>query len=132
MATAALLTYRSTQELYFTVDELVDGRGAALYAAAATGGADHRGRVQVRGTVNYETVERPSEGLEMRFVLEGRDAALPVVYHGVVPDTFEIAETVTVAGYLETGGGFAADQLFVQCPSKYEAVPPGGSAAAGG
>jgi cytochrome c-type biogenesis protein CcmE len=129
MGTAAVFTYRSNQELYFSVDEFVAGRGHAVYAAALSGddGADPR-RVQIRGQVDYATVARPNEGLEIRFDLKGHDNVVPVVYRGVVPDTFEMAQTVTVAGRLDADGTFVADQLFVQCPSKYEAVPPGAEA----
>ena len=147
----ALVAYFANQELYLTVDELV--ANPALYAApAATGTSADTGpdgvvgaaqaaesnlaaprapsagggrRYQVRGTVDYATVERPREGLEMRFTLTGRDARLPVLFHGVVPDSFDQAEVVTVAGRVGADGTFVADDLLVQCPSKYEAVPPG-------
>ncbi|MCE7939214.1 MAG: cytochrome c maturation protein CcmE [Chloroflexi bacterium CFX6] len=78
------------------------------------------------------SVTRPADGLELRFVLTGKDGRVPVVYRGVVPDTFDLAESVTVGGRVTADGGFAADQLLVQCPSKYEAVPPGQADAAGG
>lgn len=82
-------------------------------------------RLQVRGDVDYDSVVRPAEGLELRFDLVGKDGRLPVVYEGLVPDTFDMAESVTVAGRLASDGTFVADDLVVQCPSKYEAVPPG-------
>lgn len=112
---ASVASFAVNQEEYYGVDELV------LRAAPVK----LDGRLQVRGEVDYATVERPREGLELHFVLKGQHGAVNVVYSGVVPDTFEMAEAVTVGGRLAEDGTFLADQLFVQCPSKYEALPPG-------
>jgi cytochrome c-type biogenesis protein CcmE len=140
-AVVAVVAYFGNQELYLTVDELV--ADPALYAAApapspgiAPGAADSSlgssepRRLQVRGHVDYATVRRLREGLELRFTLRGKDESLPVVYAGLVPDTFDRAESVTVAGVVGADGTFVADDLVVQCPSKYEAATPG--AVAGG
>jgi cytochrome c-type biogenesis protein CcmE len=129
----ALVAYFANQELYLTVDELVGD--PALYAAGApTDGAgapaDAGRRFQVRGTIDHATVDRATEGLEMRFSIAGTDARLPVVYHGVVPDSFDQADVVTVAGRVLPDGTLDADDLLVQCPSKYEAVPPGAASPA--
>jgi cytochrome c-type biogenesis protein CcmE len=101
--------------------------GAVAHAAAAEPAGR---RVQVRGDLDKASVVRAAEGLELAFRIGYRDASLPVRYQGVVPDTFEMAEQVTVGGYVGADGVFQADVLFVQCPSKYEALPPG--AATGG
>jgi cytochrome c-type biogenesis protein CcmE len=137
----AIATYFANQEAYYTVDELVGN--PARYPARgghSVGGAPGTGapgvaraaervpagpRMQVRGTVDDASVRREQDGLVMAFTLTGKDGALPVVYQGIVPDTFDLAEAVTVGGRLAEDGTFVADQLLVQCPSKYEAVPPG-------
>jgi cytochrome c-type biogenesis protein CcmE len=124
-AVIAVVAYFSNQELYLSVDELVSD--SELYALTDGPGAGAQRRLQVRGTVDYDTVERANEGLEYRFVLQGKEGRLPVRYDGLVPDTFEQAEHVTVAGVVDEKGTFVADDLVVQCPSKYEAVPPTGS-----
>jgi cytochrome c-type biogenesis protein CcmE len=137
----AMVSFYSNQEVYLTVDDLlaspayapaaVAAGGSAAGGSAAGGSAAGRPtRLQLRGVVDYETVQRPPDGLEMRFTLEGRDGGVPVVYQGIVPDSFDIAESVTVGGRMGDDGTFVADQLFVQCPSKYEAAPPGADAAA--
>jgi cytochrome c-type biogenesis protein CcmE len=129
-AVIAVVTYFGNNEAYYTVDELVgnpalyQAPGAASVAQAAEARPTGR-RMQVRGDIDKASVQRPKEGLEMRFALTGKDQRLPVVYHGLVPDTFDQATQVTVGGRTGTDGIFLADQLFVQCPSKYEAVPPG-------
>jgi cytochrome c-type biogenesis protein CcmE len=132
MAVIAMVTYFSNQEAYYTVDELMaspaaGGSGVALAAESDAAAPNWSPRVQVRGDVRRESVERGVDGLELRFTLTGREGELPVLYRGLVPDTFDLAEEVTVAGRVGPEGEFEADQLFVQCPSKYEAVPPGQS-----
>lgn len=115
-----------------------DGHAAAAYGAAAAepasvslaGSAASAGRrMQVRGDIDKGTVTRGEDGLELRFTLTGKDHMLPVVYRDMVPDTFDLAKEVTVGGRVGPDGTFEADQLFVQCPSKYEAEPPGANQA---
>jgi cytochrome c-type biogenesis protein CcmE len=123
MAAIAVLAYFSNQVEYFTVDQFADADAAHTYrplASEATGP-----RLQLRGRVDTGTVQRPAEGLQLAFDLAGKSDRVPVVYHGIVPDTFDLAESVTVGGAFQSDGTFLADELFVQCPSKYEALPPG-------
>ena len=123
MAAIAVAGYFANQEAYYTVDELLAGRNGAVAAAGLQPDLP-TGRIQVRGVVDDESVARPSEGLEMRFTLTGKEGRVPVVYRGIVPDTFDLAESVTVGGTFDAAGTLDADQLFVQCPSKYEAEAP--------
>ena len=46
---------------------------------------------------------------------------MPVVYTGIIPDTFTAGAEVTVEGHLESSGVFQANTIFANCPSKYEA-----------
>jgi cytochrome c-type biogenesis protein CcmE len=50
----------------------------------------------------------------------GGGGRVPVVYHGSVPDLYEVGRVVVVNGKL-TGGRFLADNgsLSTKCPSKY-------------
>jgi cytochrome c-type biogenesis protein CcmE len=121
LGAVAVLSFYSNQVAYFTVDQFAASPDAQAYQAAAPNAPGPR--LQLRGEVDPETIERPSEGLEMTFELTGKADRVEVVYHGVVPDTFEMAESVTVGGSFHPDGTFVADELFVQCPSKYEAVP---------
>jgi cytochrome c-type biogenesis protein CcmE len=45
---------------------------------------------------------------------------VPVVYRGVVPDTFQESGEVVVEGGLGSEGVFRARTLLAKCPSKYE------------
>ena len=137
-AVIAILVYFGNQELYLTVDELAaapslyrSAGGERLSAgepASPTPGDGRQAygrRLQVRGSVEDSTVVRARDGLEIRFMLVGDSARVPVVYHGVIPDTFDQAEAITVGGRVDSAGVFQADDLLVQCPSKYEAATPG-------
>jgi cytochrome c-type biogenesis protein CcmE len=46
--------------------------------------------------------------------------SLPVIYQGVVPDTFKVGNEVVVEGTLKSNGIFQAYTLMPKCPSKYE------------
>jgi cytochrome c-type biogenesis protein CcmE len=46
-------------------------------------------------------------------------ATLPVVYQGVVPDSFKPGREVIIEG-IYTNGKFTASQIMPTCPSKYE------------
>ena len=129
MAAIAVAGYFSNQEPYFNIDQFANAPDAADYRPRT---ADESGpRLQLRGEVDSDSVVRPREGLQMRFELTGKSDRVSVVYRGIVPDTFDLAESVTVGGAFSSDGTFVADQLFVQCPSKYEALPPGEHAGRG-
>ncbi len=127
LVVVSVVTYSREAVAYFTVDELYEQAGEQAFAlgpAALAASPLAERSLQVRGEVDVATVDRGEDGLQMRFELTGKDGRLPVVYRGLVPDTFDQAESVTVGGRLDSDGAMAADELFVQCPSKYEAVPP--------
>ena len=133
MMMASLSTYFKSEIEYYDVDDFLSqtthyseplAEAASEYRQAGAlepAGQTHGDLFQLRGEVDYETVQRDG-GLELRFDLVGREGRIPVVHEGIVPDTFDAAESVTVGGRLTDKGVFVADDLFVQCPSKYQAV----------
>ncbi len=135
LAAISMVSFYQNRELYLEVDDLLAGgaelpaevvRAAELQPDSGTSaGASLGPRIQLRGLVDKRSTDRGADGLEMGFDLYGQKGAVPVYYRGVVPDTFDMAETVTVSGQITDSGVFLADELLVQCPSKYEAVPPG-------
>jgi len=129
----SIVTFSREAEAYYTVAELWSAAAptAPLDAPAAALGGSAGERMRVRGYVDAATVARTDHGLALSFVLTDADRRLSVRYRGLVPDTFDRAESITVGGRLTADGAFEADELFVQCPSKYEAVPPGATAPAG-
>lgn len=135
LAAISLVSFYQNRELYLEVDDLLAGgtqlpmdvvRAAELRPqTGASAGASLGPRIQLRGLVDKRSTDRGADGLELGFDLYGQQGAVPVYYRGVVPDTFDMAESVTVSGHITDSGVFLADELLVQCPSKYEAVPPG-------
>lgn len=148
LAVASLVTYSRSRELYLTVDGLlaevaVNGTVSVGPVNAGENGdsqprsgpgaivpspdrlawrTDHR-PVRVRGRLVRDSLVASTDVLGVRFVMAGETSRMPVHYEGVVPDALAQADTVTVRGHLSADGVFRADELLVQCPSKYRAAP---------
>lgn len=82
---------------------------------------------RVNGTVEIGSIERLPTGQDVRFVMTDGNETLPVVYHGIIPDTFVDKASVVVEGRLQDDGTFLAHKLLAKCPSKYEAADEGPS-----
>jgi cytochrome c-type biogenesis protein CcmE len=78
--------------------------------------------VQVNGVLaNPAEVRYDAAKSELVFALkDDKNEVMDVVYKGVKPVNFEHATNVVAIGTY-AGGKFAADQLLVKCPSKYQA-----------
>ena len=93
---------------YYEVGELLDQAGSI---AGQT--------VRVSGKVAPDAKQ---EGLELRFTLldnTGREASLPVVYQGAVPDTFKVGIQIVAEGKYTDSGTFEADSILTKCSSRY-------------
>jgi len=99
---------------YYEVGELLSG-GDSVYGDT----------VKVRGMVVEGSVQRQTEGAVMTFSVADGDAVtrLPVVYQGVVPDTFAEGIEVVAEGSLGQDGVFRAEVLMPKCPSRYTPAP---------
>lgn len=87
---------------------------------------DKERTVQVMGAIDFSTVNYDAEQATLEFDIYDTDATDPtsadrmkIVYHGVIPGNFEQATSVVVKGRA-SGDFFAAQQLLVKCPSKYQ------------
>ena len=79
------------------------------------------GLVQVNGVLADKQYVLKQEEQYLSFRL--RDAhgeVLPVEYRGVIPGNFDQATSIVAIGRYQDGK-FAAEQLLVKCPSKYQA-----------
>ncbi len=124
----ALLTYEGIKAWgtpYFeTVSEFM---GSATYYSTVNeiteqGSSIYDENVRVNGLVAPGSLEQKSAGGILTFTItdiEG-DESLPIVYQGVVPDTFKVGNEVVVEGHLNSNGNFQAHTLMTKCPSKYE------------
>ncbi len=81
--------------------------------------------LRVEGTVPDGSITKESAGRTTKFNVADNTTgqSIPVVYQGVVPDTFKAGTDVVVEGNLGSNGVFQAKTIMTKCPSKYEAAP---------
>ncbi len=112
MAVIGYLVYtgvRDTMVYYLTVTELVQN-----------GSQYPNDGVRVGGKVIEGSVIWDPKDLKLSFTMgDDEGATLPVVYQGVVPDSFKPGREVIIEG-IYANGKFAASQIMPTCPSKYE------------
>ncbi|MBI4446240.1 MAG: cytochrome c maturation protein CcmE [Acidobacteria bacterium] len=80
--------------------------------------------VRVSGYVSPGSIRRDESQSKVEFVVfeKKSEQTLPVVYQGIIPDTFKDNAEVVVEGTYHSGDGlFRATTLLAKCPSKYEA-----------
>jgi cytochrome c-type biogenesis protein CcmE len=87
-------------------------------------GARLEGRgVRISGHVRPGSISRDTTGSLVEFVVFEKDSdqTLPVVYQGLIPDTFKDSAEVVVEGIYDPASPvFRASTLLAKCPSKYE------------
>ncbi len=95
---------------YYEVSELLD-QGSSAYDE----------NVRVNGQVAPGSVEQTAAGTITTFTLVdiSGEESLPVVYEGIVPDTFKAGNEVVVEGYLGSDGTFQGHTLVPKCASRY-------------
>ena len=103
--------FTNSATYYYTVSELTE-QGSSIYGE----------NVRVNGQVIPGSIEQESAGLTLRFSIADveREGSLPVVYQGVVPDTFKAGSDIVIEGQLSSDGIFKAHTLMPKCPSRYE------------
>lgn len=98
---------------YLTVSE--------LKAAIESGDLDYDENMRLHGKVVNGSIQRDGVGtLRIRFIAHEGGERAPVVYTGVVPDTFRDESEVVLEGGYARDGTFNAHTLYAKCPSKYE------------
>ncbi|MFZ0428661.1 MAG: cytochrome c maturation protein CcmE [Acidobacteriota bacterium] len=81
--------------------------------------------VRISGHVRPGSIDRDKNGSRVQFEVyeKGSDREIPVVYAGIIPDTFKDDAEVVVEGiYDPSSPTFTANTLLAKCPSKYEAM----------
>jgi len=79
------------------------------------------GLVQVNGVLADKQYVLKAQEQFLSFRLrDARGEILPVEYRGVIPGNFDQATSIVAIGRYHDGT-FAAEQLLVKCPSKYQA-----------
>ncbi len=101
---------------YYTVSEALDMEQEL----------SNRG-IRVSGYVQAGSIKKDNSQSQVEFLVfeKESDQTLPVIYQGIIPDTFKDNAEVLVEGmYRSEEGRFHANVLLAKCPSKYEALGP--------
>ena len=69
------------------------------------------------------SVRRDPGGRQVAFQMTDGTRTYPVVYRGIIPDTFTDSVDVVVEGRLGRDGTFRATTLLAKCASRYENAP---------
>lgn len=105
--------FQNSATYYYTVGEYFEQ------------GAINGENIRVNGLVAEGSVEQDTVGRLLEFTIVEEDKSLPVVYRGIVPDTFKTGINVVVEGTVDSEGVFQAHTLLPKCPSRYEAQESG-------
>jgi cytochrome c-type biogenesis protein CcmE len=84
--------------------------------------APRAGAFRIGGLVEVGSVQRGPDGLTVRFVVTDQVHAIPVSYHGLLPDLFREGKGVVVAGRLAADGSFHATEVLAKHDENY--MPP--------
>lgn len=79
--------------------------------------------VKVGARVVPGSIVRAASGREVAFRMTDGAQTYPVVYRGIIPDTFSDSADVVVEGRLNADGTFRATTLLAKCASRYENAP---------
>lgn len=106
---------RETGQYYLTPQELA-AKAASDPSIAQTG-------VKMGARVVPGSIQRSPGGKEVAFRVSDGAREIPVVYRGIIPDTFTDSVDVVVEGRLANDGTFHATTLLAKCASRYENAP---------
>ncbi|CAG0940964.1 Cytochrome c-type biogenesis protein CcmE [Anaerolineae bacterium] len=76
--------------------------------------------VRVGANLAPNTTHINSKNVTAQFTMTDGTNVLPVVYTGVLPDTFEKSTQVIAEGKVGSDGVFHATLVLAKCPSKYD------------
>ncbi len=99
----------ATQQYFLTLSEL-----------KAKGDLATRESVRVGGDLQPNSTHINSKAVSAQFTITDGTNVLPVVYNGVLPDTFEKSTQVIAEGKVGSDGVFHASLVLAKCPSKYD------------
>ncbi len=104
-----IFSTNATQQYFMTLSEL-KAKGAVATQEA----------VRVGGNLAPNSTHINSKNVTAQFTLTDGTNVLPVVYNGILPDTFEKSTQVIAEGKVGSDGVFHATLVLAKCPSKYD------------
>jgi len=109
-ATFALKSFNENLMYFFSTTEVAEGKAPV--------GAKFR----LGGMVVDGSIERPDNGMMVRFVLTDYDKKVTVEYTGILPDLFREGQGIVANGRLNTKGVFIAEEVLAKHDENY--MPP--------
>ncbi len=106
-------SFQSNSMFYLTMPEV-------KAQAAKEGDAFYARQIRVSGPLHKESIDWNPKTMDLKFHIVDGGNMFPVVFNGVMPDTFHHSETVVAEGRYTREGVFQATNILVKCPSKYE------------
>ncbi len=100
--------FMSSAAYYYTVSEFMSRQGSVSGQT-----------VRLSGQVTPGSVVPEAGGSTLRFTITEEGSSLPVIYSGVIPDTFKAGSDVVIEGHLNSSGVFEAGTIMPKCASKY-------------
>jgi len=88
----------------------------------ATGEAPKGRNFRLGGLVESESVKRVPDELGVTFVVTDGAKAIPVRYHGILPDMFKEGRGVVAQGHIGDDGKFVATEVLAKHDENY--MPP--------
>ena len=80
-------------------------------------------RIRAGGMVLMDSVQRPENSLQVKFLVgDLKSAQFPVVFEGILPDLFREGQGVVAEGHLDQAGTFVADTVLAKHDENY--MPP--------
>ena len=99
-------------------------RAAYFYTPAdvAAGKASPGHAIRLGGMVERGSVQRQSDGVTTRFIVEDGMARVPVTFRGILPDLFREGSGVVAEGKLAADRSFVAANILAKHDERY--MPP--------
>jgi cytochrome c-type biogenesis protein CcmE len=91
------------------------------------GEAPRQAAFRLGGLVEAGSLQRATDGLDLRFVVTDGAHRIPVHYRGLLPDLFREGKGVVVAGRLQGDAVFSATEVLAKHDENY--MPPPAAAA---
>lgn len=108
--TFALKSFNENLMYFFSTTEVAEGK------------APEQAKFRLGGMVVNGSIERPNDGLMVRFVLTDYSKQVTVEYTGILPDLFREGQGIVANGRLNKNNVFVAEEVLAKHDENY--MPP--------
>lgn len=108
--TFALKAFNENLMYFFSTTEVMEGK------------APQQAKFRLGGMVVKDSIERPDNGLMVRFVLTDYNQQVSVEYTGILPDLFREGQGIVANGRLNKAHVFIAEEVLAKHDENY--MPP--------